>query len=722
MATASLASLTRYLQTVGPAEPDAALLARFARSADEAAFAELVRRHGPAVLGVCRRVLRDAHAADDAFQATFLLLAKKAAGLRSPERLGGWLYAVAYRTAAKLRGRLARRREHPFDETDFVPAEKPNAAIGPELDAAIQQLPSKYRVPVVLCYLQGLTNAEAAAELGCPPNTVATRLARARERLRGRLTKPGLTAAVSAALVAAAARNATAVVEGSAGASAEIVTLMEGVRSAMMWNKAKIIVATVAILTLTGVGATRFTFRANAEVPAAQAPALDPPQAPKSAPIAGAPAAWPPDRLPAVDVTAAKMASKNFVVTGAPLATCNRILLSAEMFRARIAKQWLGKELPDWPRRCPIAVTLNAAAPASATTFNFGAAPELTMHMTLSGSFDRVYGTCLPHEVTHTILADHFRQPIPRWADEGAALLSEPEEEGQHYHNQTVALLKDGRAIRLASLFGMKDYPSDVGTLYAQGHSVTRFLVERKDRPAFLEFVKIGMKDGWEAAAKKVYDLSSLTELEQAWLDSLRSEAARDKRPAAPPVADPLVSYAPAQVPPPAPPPQDGSEAPVQQDGSPQQATSSAQPPAYTPVPANSNGGLTLVQAVMDKEGFVVVKFEKMTQYEPITTLRQDPNGGVKGITTYLRRTIQEERAYKPEQLRVLDAKGHVVSDKDLVKRLEKETTVLLAADGTFDTRLLPMFKDGTLIVTLNQGEPVAPPPVAPNQPALIGR
>src|SRR5438874_2231436 len=132
MATATLTPLVNYILTVGPAEPDAALLARFARTGDEGAFAELVRRHGPTVLGVCRRTLRDGHAAEDAFQATFLLLARKAVSLHKPERLASWLYGVAYRTAMKLRSRLARRqtREHPFDEAAFVPADDPDADLG----------------------------------------------------------------------------------------------------------------------------------------------------------------------------------------------------------------------------------------------------------------------------------------------------------------------------------------------------------------------------------------------------------------------------------------------------------------------------------------------------------------------------------------------------------------------------------------------------------------
>src|SRR4051794_19599915 len=197
----------RHIRAVGGAAddpPDAALLSRFSATGDEAAFAELVRRHGPMVLGVCRRLLADAHAADDAFQATFLVLARKAGRLRRPDLLGPWLYGVARRVAAKARAAAARRRVAakaraaaarrrevaPVD----VPAPPPaDTLTGPDLrpvlDAAIARLPARYQPAVVLCYLEGLTYTEAAERLRCPPGTVATRLARARERLRVLLTR-----------------------------------------------------------------------------------------------------------------------------------------------------------------------------------------------------------------------------------------------------------------------------------------------------------------------------------------------------------------------------------------------------------------------------------------------------------------------------------------------------------------------------------------------------
>src|SRR5262249_18617601 len=189
-----------FIRAPRPApDSDLASVGRFTRPRDARAFAELVARHGPMVLGVCRRVLRHSADADDAFQATFLILVRKARSVRDPDRLGSWLFGVAWRTANKLRS----ARRPGFAIPDDLPGpDAPATADWPvELDEAIARLPEKYRSPVVLCHLQGLSPAQVAERLGCPPATIATRLFRAREKLRRRLTALGL--AVPPALVAA---------------------------------------------------------------------------------------------------------------------------------------------------------------------------------------------------------------------------------------------------------------------------------------------------------------------------------------------------------------------------------------------------------------------------------------------------------------------------------------------------------------------------------------
>ena len=178
---------------------DAQLLSRF-REGDDAAFELLVWRHGPMVLSVCRRILGDEHAAEDAFQAAFLALAVKCDAIGRGEAVGAWLYRVAYRTALRCRVREARRAERER-VAGMARAERtlPDPGVRleweelrPRLDAEIARLPVEYRTAFILCHLEGKTNEEAARELGCPVGTVQSRLSRARARLRSRLRKQGL--------------------------------------------------------------------------------------------------------------------------------------------------------------------------------------------------------------------------------------------------------------------------------------------------------------------------------------------------------------------------------------------------------------------------------------------------------------------------------------------------------------------------------------------------
>lgn len=242
-------------------EIDSPLLARFAGRGDADAFAALVRRHGPMVLGVCRRVLRDAHAAEDAFQVTFLLLARKARSLKRPGSLAPWLYGVAWRTAARLRSDAVRRRARERETARPVAVGPDESAaqgeVRPVLDDVIRRLPARYREPFVLCALEGKTHAEAARLLGCPRATVATRLTRARLLLQRWLTRRGLAPAVGLALAnltveaqadlppglwAAAVETAV----GGVAPSATVSHLLKGVQK-MSWI-AKIKFAAVVLL------------------------------------------------------------------------------------------------------------------------------------------------------------------------------------------------------------------------------------------------------------------------------------------------------------------------------------------------------------------------------------------------------------------------------------------------------------------------------------------
>src|SRR6516165_8224025 len=175
----------------GEALSDGQLLTDYLGRRDEAALAALVHRHGAMVWGVCRRVLRHYHDAEDAFQATFLVLVRKAASIAAPELLANWLYGVAYQTARKARATSATRtaRERQVAEMPEPAAVEPDPwpHLQPLLDQELSRLPAKYRSVVVLCDLQGKTRKEAARQLACPDGTVAGRLARARRMLAQRL-------------------------------------------------------------------------------------------------------------------------------------------------------------------------------------------------------------------------------------------------------------------------------------------------------------------------------------------------------------------------------------------------------------------------------------------------------------------------------------------------------------------------------------------------------
>jgi RNA polymerase sigma-70 factor (ECF subfamily) len=195
--------LSSVLEPRPPAHPgadegpsDRELLERFTRGRDEEAFATLVHRYGPLVLGVCRRILGNWEDAQDAFQVTFLVLASKADTLKEPEALAPWLYGVAYRTAVKARGRTARQRACERQAADMLPAVPDQPDDGRQvfevLDEELNLLPERYRILLVLCYLQGKTHEQAARELGYPVGSMSWRVGRAREALRKRLSHRGM--------------------------------------------------------------------------------------------------------------------------------------------------------------------------------------------------------------------------------------------------------------------------------------------------------------------------------------------------------------------------------------------------------------------------------------------------------------------------------------------------------------------------------------------------
>ncbi len=270
MATNRLDGILRHLRCAvrppGSADTDARLLDQYVRHRDESAFESLVRRHGPMVFGVCRRVLANDQDAEDAFQATFLVLVRKAASIGRPGALGPWLYGVAYRTALEARRARAKRRAK-----EAMAVARPDAAaesgedLREVLDRELAALPERYRAAVILCDLQGKERKEAARELGCPEGTVASRLARGRSLLAKRLAPYGLATgalaalsreAVPAELVSSTVRAAALYGAGAAGAvSANVLSLTERMVRVMLVAKLRVLAVVVLLIGVVGTGA-----------------------------------------------------------------------------------------------------------------------------------------------------------------------------------------------------------------------------------------------------------------------------------------------------------------------------------------------------------------------------------------------------------------------------------------------------------------------------------
>jgi hypothetical protein len=210
--------------------------------------------------------------------------------------------------------------------------------------------------------------------------------------------------------------------------------------------------------------------------------------------------------------------SANFVVEAPSPQAAKQVAERAEEVRKSIALEWLGKELPNWTRPCPIKVVLTGGEAGGLTSFGFGKAGGVTdQSMKLEGRLDRILASALPHEVTHTVLTSAIGGPLPRWADEGAALLAEDERERRRHDGIAANLLAQKTGIPIGALFMAEEYPRDLMGFYGQGYYVTRFLVEIGGRPRFLKFLREGMKQGWDIAIQKHYGLADCHELDRAW-------------------------------------------------------------------------------------------------------------------------------------------------------------------------------------------------------------
>jgi hypothetical protein len=218
---------------------------------------------------------------------------------------------------------------------------------------------------------------------------------------------------------------------------------------------------------------------------------------------------------------AAGYKTTNFVVSAPTPELAKEIGDQAEVYRKQLAMEWLGKELPAWSKPCPINAQVQPNMGAGgATSFVFDRGEVFNWKMNIQGSRERILDSVLPHEVTHTIFASHFRQPLPRWADEGACTTVEHPSEVSKQERNLIQFLKSGRGIPFSQMFAMKEYPSDVMPLYAQGHSLSEWLIESRGRKEFLEFVGDGMQDeNWPRAVREHYGFPNLLAMQTAWND-----------------------------------------------------------------------------------------------------------------------------------------------------------------------------------------------------------
>lgn len=219
--------------------------------------------------------------------------------------------------------------------------------------------------------------------------------------------------------------------------------------------------------------------------------------------------------------------SENFIVHSASSdQIAHEICVAAETYRRSLALEWLGHELPPWREPCPINLSrVRPQEPASGKT-SFYFHPTGEPHgwdMEVNGTRERVLDSVLPHEITHTIFATHFGAPLPRWADEGGSTTVEHASEKAKQDANLIRFLKGNKGIAFSTMFRLKEYPHEMLPLYAQGYSLTRFLIMQggeKGKPKFVNYVSDGMRsNNWTRATSEHYGFKSLSDLQVAWLE-----------------------------------------------------------------------------------------------------------------------------------------------------------------------------------------------------------
>ena len=212
--------------------------------------------------------------------------------------------------------------------------------------------------------------------------------------------------------------------------------------------------------------------------------------------------------------------TKNFVVNAPDARLAAEVGEAAERFRHDLAVSWLGQPLRDWSSPCVTTVRVGENMGAGgATTFMFDRGEVYGWRMSIQGSHSRLLDSVLPHEITHALLATHFRRPLPRWADEGAATSVEHISERKKYYRMLHQFLRSNRGISFSQMFAMTEYPADVLPLYSQGFTLADFLIRQGGRQKYIAFLEDGLNSGhWPESIKRNYAWKNTAELQNGWL------------------------------------------------------------------------------------------------------------------------------------------------------------------------------------------------------------
>jgi hypothetical protein len=212
--------------------------------------------------------------------------------------------------------------------------------------------------------------------------------------------------------------------------------------------------------------------------------------------------------------------TRNFVVTAPTPEIAKQVAKEAELFRYKLALEWLGKPMANWKAPCTVNVRVGQIGAGGATTFIFDRGGVSDFKMNIQGPLERILDSVLPHEINHTIFAEHFKRPMPRWADEGAATFVEDESERRRQMLLAMDVLKTARKIPLRSLLSIMDYPRDmvdVLNLYAEGYVLTELLIQSGGRAKFLKFLNSAHSEGWDRAIHSYYGRAGIAALDMEW-------------------------------------------------------------------------------------------------------------------------------------------------------------------------------------------------------------